>query len=51
LAYRKKEKKLDSQYSLVPFCSLSPKEKDKMILGALSPALAIGEAIRQEIGF
>ena len=42
---RKKKKKLDSQYSLVPFCRLSPKEKDKMILGALSPALAIGEAM------
>lgn len=42
---KKEERKTESRNNLIPFCRLSPIEKDRMILGSLSTSLAVGEAI------
>ena len=41
----RKKKKKEGRNNLLPFCKLSPIEKDRMILGSLSTSLAVGEAI------
>ncbi|KAJ7384354.1 hypothetical protein OS493_022467 [Desmophyllum pertusum] len=41
----REKKKKEGQNGLLPFCKLSPIEKDRVILGSLSTALAVGEAI------
>ena len=41
----RKKKKKESHSNLLPFCRLSPIEKDRMILGSLRTSLAVSEVI------